>query len=78
MERDAEQGIVEIERLGDVDVIRLLGEHDMATAANVADVVGRSIASERGVVVSLADTEFVDSGVVNLLFRSDRMLRERG
>jgi anti-anti-sigma factor len=70
-------GTVEIEDHGDVDLIRLVGEHDMATRDDVWVAVARSIESDRGVIVSLAEATFIDSGTINTLFKGDRMSRAR-
>ena len=61
-----------------MDVIRLLGEHDLATRERLREEVERSIAADRGIVVSLVNAEYIDSGVINALFKTDRALRERG
>jgi anti-anti-sigma factor len=73
-----EQGTsIETETHGDVTVVSLLGEHDIATADAVRSQLGLSAKSEGGLVVSLIRTEFCDSTVVNALFRADEQLRER-
>jgi anti-anti-sigma factor len=73
----AQPGRVVIERHPGVDVIRLLGEHDMATARALRDALETAVAAGGGVVVSVAETEFVDSAAINALFKTDRLLRER-
>ena len=78
MERAEGPGAVEIERHVDCDVIRLLGEHDMATRDSLWVEVAQSVMDDRGVVISLTDAEFIDSGVINILFKGDLLLQERG
>ena len=67
----AELGEVQAERRGDVAVLRLLGEHDMAN-------VGLLREAGEGVVVSLVSTQFIDASVVRTLFDGDQELRTRG
>jgi anti-anti-sigma factor len=69
---------IETEARGDVTVVRLLGEHDLATAEALRRQLELSFESGGGLVVSLMQTEFCDSSVVNALFRTDKQLRERG
>src|SRR5262245_20176459 len=66
-----------VERHPEVDVIRLFGEHDMATEQSLTQAIGAAIASDHGVVVSLVDAEFIDSTVINAIFMGDRLLRKR-
>jgi anti-anti-sigma factor len=78
MARANEMGTFEVERHADADLIRLFGEHDMATKNQLWDAVARSIESDRGLVVSVSDADFIDSGVIYALFKGDRLLQERG
>ena len=71
-------GTVETERRGDVVVLRLRGEHDIATQSPLANALIDHAWEGSGVVVSLVETQFIDSSVVNVLFRADAHLRERG
>jgi anti-anti-sigma factor len=50
----------------------------MATRDTVWGAVTQSIEADRGVVVSLSDAEFIDSGAIYALFRADQLLQERG
>jgi len=69
---------VTIEQHRGVDVIRLLGENDMATEHALTHTIGAAVAEGRGVVISLVDTEFIDSTVINAIYPGDRLQRTRG
>ena len=68
-------GTIETEQHGDVTLLRLLGEHDMATGSDLRRAIEDSVAAGQGLVVSLIDTQFVDSHVVRLLLLGDGLLR---
>ena len=70
------EGSIDIETRDDVVVVRLVGEHDILTADDVRDALEVPARVGNGVVVSLMHTEFLDSGIVNTLFRADRKLGE--
>jgi anti-anti-sigma factor len=73
-----EIGTTETERHGDVTVVSLLGDHDISNVERAREVLQRAAGSGGGVVVSLVQTEFLDSCVVNLLYRTHAQLRRRG
>jgi anti-anti-sigma factor len=77
-ELELQVGVVETERRGDVVVLRLRGEHDIASKSPLADALADCAWEGSGVVVSLVKTQFVDSSVINVLFQADAQLRERG
>lgn len=59
-----------------ITVLDLVGEHDLSTAEEVAFNIEEQIARSRGVVVSLTETQFLDSSILRVLFQGDRkMLR---
>jgi anti-sigma B factor antagonist len=68
---------IETQTHGDVAVVSLVGEHDLATAETVRAQLQASVESGGGLVVSLMKTEFCDSTVVKALFHADEQLRER-
>jgi anti-anti-sigma factor len=69
-------GRVELEQhAGGVSVVRLIGEHDLATIAEVRAVIESAVAADQGVVVSLAETTFIDSGPTRALFMGNALLR---
>jgi anti-anti-sigma factor len=71
-------GAIETERRGDVVLLRLHGEHDIASTSRLAHALADHVWDGTGVVVSLMETQFIDSAVINLLFRGDAELRKRG
>jgi anti-anti-sigma factor len=71
-------GTLEVQRRAGVALIRLFGEHDMATVGDLREELDERVAIGDGVVVSLADVEFIDSSVVRVLYRGDHALREQG
>jgi anti-anti-sigma factor len=60
-----------------VAVVQLVGEHDLATIAEVRAVIESAVAADQGVVVSLTDTTFIDSATTHALYKADALLRER-
>ncbi len=62
---------------GDVVVVALVGDHDVASVADVRAELGAVAASGSGLVVSLMETTFFDSSVVHALFDADGQLIER-
>ena len=66
------------EQVGDVDVVGIAGEID-ASNARLLGARLRSALSNRSValVVDLADTAYLDSAALNLLFELDADLRRR-
>jgi anti-sigma B factor antagonist len=71
-------GTLEVDSVGEVDVVRLLGEHDLAMAPELGRLL-RSVADgESGVVVDVSETEFIDASIVGVLADGDRLLREHG
>jgi anti-anti-sigma factor len=78
MATGAELGEVRAERHGDVAVLRLLGEHDMANVGLLRGAIAAHIEAAEGVVVSLVSTEFIDASVIRTLFDGDQELRARG
>jgi anti-sigma B factor antagonist len=64
---------------GDVAVVSLLGEHDLATAWEVRNAIAFALI-EQGthVVADLSETEFIDSSIVHALFDSEQLASEHG
>ncbi len=67
-----------VDRHDDVAVIALRGEHDMTTADELSIAIDAEVAQRHGIVVSLADTTFVDSAIVHRLFKGDRQMLDTG
>ena len=59
-------------------VVRVLGEHDVATKDALEDTLREQAGGGHGVVVSLLETQFMDSSVVKALFETDALLRAQG
>jgi len=74
---EVQAGTVETERHGDVVLLRLRGEHDIASTSSLANALIDHAWEGSGVVVSLMETQFIDSSVI-ILVRADAQLRERG
>jgi anti-sigma B factor antagonist len=64
---------------GDVAVVSLLGEHDLATAWEVRNAIAFALI-EQGthVVADLSETEFIDSSIAHALVDSEQFASERG
>ena len=71
-------GRLEVERVEDVAVVRLLGEHDLASTAALRDSLLTLIEDGFGVVVDCTETEFIDVAVLRKLLEADEALRARG
>jgi anti-anti-sigma factor len=69
---------VVVDRRDDVAVIRLPGEHDMTTAEELSAAIGAEAAQRHGIVVSLAETTFIDSAIVHRLYQGDRQMLDAG
>jgi anti-anti-sigma factor len=72
-----EVGTLEVESVGEVDVLRLLGEHDLASAPELGRVLRSLVDGDGGVVVDVSETEFIDASIVGALADGDMLLRER-
>jgi anti-anti-sigma factor len=71
-------GDVEIEEVDDVVVVRLRGEHDLSSAPSLSDRLRAFASQGYGVVVDVAEVEFIDLAVVRALLEADEALRTRG
>ena len=68
---------VRVARLrGEIVVISLLGEHDLATAWEVRNALALAFKQGTHVVVDLSETELVDSAIVHALFDSKQLASE--
>jgi anti-sigma B factor antagonist len=61
-----------------VTVLELVGEHDLASADGLAAALAQALACEDEIIVDLSETTFADSTVINLLYRTQRALTDRG
>ena len=71
-------GSIEVVDRDGVTVVNLVGEHDVLTATDVGQELDLGAAAGDGLVVSLAQAEFLDSRILYLLFTADETLRRRG
>jgi anti-anti-sigma factor len=71
-------GTLEVDSVGEVDVVCLLGEHDLATATELGRLLRSLADGDSGVVVDVSETEFIDASIVGALADGDRLLREHG
>ena len=71
------QRSISIDEHGDVKVVSLVGEHDLVTAQEVRERVDDCLGTDDGLVVSLMETEFLDSSIVRVLFDADNQLQQR-
>lgn len=78
MALDSKSGTLEVEQRNGVARIRLLGEHDLATVGALRDEIELAAVADHGLVVSLTDTDFIDSSIAHALVVGDRMLRAKG
>jgi anti-anti-sigma factor len=61
-----------------VAVVEALGEHDLATRDETAELLARLVAENQLVVVDISETLFIDSCFLNNLAKAQRAAKERG
>jgi anti-sigma B factor antagonist len=70
---------VRVARLpGEIAVISLLGEHDLATAWEMRNALALAFEQGTHVVVDLSETEFIDSTIIHVLLESKQLAQEHG
>jgi anti-anti-sigma factor len=74
---DLRPALLDVERLDDVVVVRLVGEHDLASAPSLGETLTALANEGLGVAVDVSAVEFLDLAVVRALLAADRLLRER-
>jgi anti-anti-sigma factor len=62
---------------GTATVVELLGEHDAATVDELRAAFDRALGN-RGIVVDLSETEFLDSSVIHVLYKAQQTLESCG
>jgi anti-anti-sigma factor len=68
-----------VELHGEVVLVGLVGEHDVATAEDTLDLLrGLAATGSSGVVVDVTETEFLDLAAVGMLLRLEQELRAVG
>jgi anti-anti-sigma factor len=73
-----EPGVVTIEHRDGAVLVRLLGEHDLYTSDKVREALYQQIEAGDGLVVSLAEADFIDASVLRALCDADATLQEHG
>jgi anti-anti-sigma factor len=73
-----EPGIRVAHRSGHVAVVSLVGEHDIATAWELRNVLAVALEQGSHLVVDLSETEFIDSSIIHVLFESEQLALEHG
>ena len=59
-------------------VVRLRGEHDIATVATLSDALARVIAvDDNDLVIDLSEVEFMDASTLGVVLRARGLLRRR-
>jgi anti-anti-sigma factor len=59
-----------------VAVVRLLGEHDLASESDVTAAIAQALGDGNDVVVDLSETLFIDSKIVGLLIKESAHAEE--
>jgi len=69
---------IDLDKRGDLVVARLSGEVDMTNAGWARDELARAVPNEAsGLVVDLAETRYLDSAGIEVVFELARRLRRR-
>jgi anti-anti-sigma factor len=66
-----------VEEDAGVAVITLLGEHDLASAAELEHTIASVSEGNQGIVVDLTATDFIDSTILHALVQAHRSLGDR-
>jgi anti-sigma B factor antagonist len=69
-------GTIETQHENDVVIVRLAGEHDLATRPAVVEELAAATDTGQGVVVDVTDTEFMDASILNAFIAADHTLAE--
>ena len=73
------RGVIRIARETDhIVAIRLEGEFDLSTAPRLGEEFDRALSRESDLILDLSDATFIDSHVVNALFRASKAVGGRG
>ena len=76
--QEAESASLVVTYRDGVSVLSLLGEHDTSTASELRAEIKEAAERNHGIVVCFAETEFIDSAIVHILFQGDRLMLARG
>ena len=69
---------IDVERIGDIDVVTLRGEHDLSTATDVSRRIETALATATGLAIDLSETTFIDSAVLRVLITAQEQAAKRG
>jgi anti-anti-sigma factor len=72
----AVEPVVTVTDVDGVSVVELRGEHDLATASEVREVLEGSVLAGRPTVVELSLTDFIDSSILGVLLGGLRSARD--
>ena len=61
-----------------VSVIRLIGEHDLATKGEISEALDVAFESADGTIVDLTEADFIDSSTLHVLVSAARRATESG
>lgn len=75
---EKESGPFTVERVDDVDVLSLRGEHDIASADLLRSTLSSLIAPGRGLIVDLTETRFVDCATMHVLEDAQQLAARQG
>jgi anti-anti-sigma factor len=73
----SELGTIDVHRHSDVAIVRLLGEHDLATRPAVMAQLHQEIAAGNKLVVDVSSSEFIDASILSALLAADEQLRNK-
>lgn len=76
-EREA-AGTTAVEQHDEVVVLRLREEHDISTVSALRASIQEALQAGAGVVVSVAETRFIDLSITHAIYEGDAQLKERG
>ena len=66
-------GDAKVEEQEGAVVVRLYGEHDIATKAGLQELLARLVRDARPVVVSIVDVDFMDCAALGVLSETDEL-----
>ena len=76
---ESRRGVIRIAReTDDIVAVRLEGEFDLSNAPTLGEEFDRALSRENDLILDLSDATFIDSNVVNALFRASKAVEGRG
>jgi anti-anti-sigma factor len=74
---EADRDLILVDYQDGVSVITLVGEHDLATSPGLEKTLETEVARGGGVVLSLAEADFIDSSTIRVVFLADTKLQDQ-